>query len=123
MPEASVTYIFPSWGLIPTKEMMAKKYAGVHVQVAFAEDSTLPVEIVHNLGLPYGAPLQPPEWVPPFVVVNPISGGANAPLHTVTVLNGDTCSIGRVAGGPGSAVTFDVWILRPAGKSGAFGWL
>jgi hypothetical protein len=110
--EAVVTYIYPTWGLIPTLDQMAKKFHAVHVRIAFADDSTLPVDVVHNLQLPYGVPLQPPEFVEPLVVVNPIAAGPAAPQHVLTIKDGNTISIGRAATGPGS-VTYDVWIFRP----------
>ena len=109
MAEGAITYIHPAWGLVPLEH---HKSHAVHVQVKFDEDSTLPVAVVHNLNLPYGAPLQPPEWHMPLVIVNPISGGPNAPLHTVAIMDGNSLDIGRVAGGPGTAVAYDVWILR-----------
>jgi hypothetical protein len=105
----TVTYFSPAWGLVPPK---GKKFSAVHVQVKFEDDSTLPVEIAHNMGLPYGAPLQEPEWIVPTVIVNPIAGGANAPLHVLGIKDGDTLTLGRVAGGPGTAVTYDVWIYH-----------
>ena len=118
--EGSVTYIYPAWGLIPTPDMMARKFHAVHARVTFLDDSTLPVEIQHNLALPWGAPLQEPEWVAPLVIVNPVTGGAAASVHTLTVKDGNTVSIGRVVGGPGSAVTYDVWIFRPKPDGGWF---
>jgi hypothetical protein len=119
MAEGSVTYIYPTWGLIP---QLKHKAHAVHAQVKFDEDSTLPVDIVHNFELPFGGTLQPPEWILPLVVVNPSAGGANAPLHLLSIKDGNTISIGRVAGGVGSAVTYDVWIFRPKGD-GFLSWL
>ena len=120
MPDAILTYIYPAWGLIPTKEMAAKSRA-VHVQVAFAEDSPSPVTIVHNLQLAYGAPLQPPQWVPPLVVVNPIAAGVVPVPHVLTLLDGNTLQLSRSgAGGPGSAVTYDVWIFGHPRSEGFF---
>ena len=119
MAEGSVTYIFPAWGLIPTPEMMAKKFHAVHARVAFLDDSGN-LEVQHNLALPWGAPLQEPAWVAPLVIVNAVSGGAAASMHTLTVKDGNTVSIGRVASGVGTAVTFDVWIFRPKSDSSWF---
>lgn len=106
----SVTYIYPTWGLVPQAE---HKWHSVHVLVKFDEESTTPLEIKHNLNLPYGAPLQPPEWVPPVVVVNQVEGGAAAPAHRLVFIDGNTLTIGRAASGPGTAVTYDVWIFKP----------
>jgi hypothetical protein len=113
--EGNLTYIYPTWGLIPTIEQM-KKQNSLHVRVVFPEEATLPVDIVHNLALPYGAPLQPPEFIEPWVIVNPLTGG---PAYVLAIRDGNTLSIARAAGGPGSAVTYDVWIFRPRleGKS------
>ena len=60
MPEPRITYIAPTWGLIPLQDHTS---SAVHVKIEFDEDSTLPVEITHNFNLPYGPSLQPPEWV------------------------------------------------------------
>ena len=116
MADGSVTYVYPAWGLIPAK---GHKYHAVHVRVAFLDDSGN-LEVVHNLNLPYGAPLQEPEWISPLVIVNALTGGAAAPLHTVTVKDGNTLEIGRTASGPGTAVTYDVWIFRPKTDSSWF---
>ena len=120
MAEGTVTYIYPTWGLSPQK---GHKFHSVHALVKFDDDSTLPMEIKHNLDLPYGAPLQPPEWIPPILVVNQIAGGAVAPPHRLTVIDGNTVTIGRpVSGGPaGSNVTYDVWIFKPKLDS-SWGW-
>ena len=118
MANATVTYQFPAWGLIPTQDQMAKFHA-VHVVVKFEEDSGS-IAVVHNLNLPYGAPLQEPTWIPPLVIVNPISGGKAAPLHTVTVKDGNSIEIGRLNGGPETALALDVWIYRQQADSSWF---
>ncbi len=111
--EGSVTYIYPTWGLIPTPEQMAKKYHEVHVRVAFADESTAAVDIVHNLNLPWGPPLQEPEWIEPWVIVNPIAAGPLAQQYVLKVKDGNTLSISRAAMGPTTAITYDIWIFRP----------
>jgi hypothetical protein len=59
MAIGTVTYINPTWGLIPTKEQMAK-YHAIHVLLKFDEDSaSLPV--LHNLNLPYTDPATIPR--------------------------------------------------------------
>jgi hypothetical protein len=110
MAEGSVTYLSPAWGLIPAP---SHKSHGVHCRVTFLDDSTLPVEVTHNLNLPWGAPLPEPEWVSPLVIVNALTGGQVASVHTLTVKDGNTVSIGRVSTGAGSAVIYDVWLFRP----------
>ena len=118
MAIGTVTYISPAWGLIPTKEQMAK-YHAIHVLLKFDEDSVnLPV--LHNLNLPYGAPLQEPQWIAPLVIVNAIAGGKAAPVHTVKVIDGNTVEIGRLNSGVGTAVTYDVWIYRQQADSSWF---
>jgi|ERR1017187_5419054 hypothetical protein len=112
----TITYQFPAWGLIPTPE---HKFHAVHVQIKFDEDSGN-AEVVHNLNLPYGAPLQEPQWIAPLVICNALSGGKAAPLHTVTVKDGNTIEIGRVNGGPETALTLDVWIYRQQADSSWF---
>jgi hypothetical protein len=112
----TVTYQFPAWGLIPTPE---HKFHAVHVIIKFDEDSGN-AEIVHNLNLPYGAPLQETAWIAPLVIANAISGGKAAPRHTVTVKDGNTIEIGRVNGGPETALTLDVWIYRQQADSSWF---
>jgi hypothetical protein len=62
MANSTVTYISPAWGLIPTQEQMARTFHAVHVQVKFEEDSGN-AAVLHNLNLPYGAPLQEPQWL------------------------------------------------------------
>jgi hypothetical protein len=109
MAEGIVTYIYPAWGLVPSLEQ-AKKRGAVHARIAFPDEATLPVDIVHNLQLPYGVPLQPPEWLEPMVLVNALTPG---PPHVLAIKDGNTISIGRAAGGPGTAVTYDVWVFRP----------
>src|ERR1039458_8758642 len=116
MAEGSVTYVYPAWGLVPAP---AHKFHAVHARVAFLDDSGN-LEVQHNLALPWGAPLQEPAWVAPLVIVNAVSGGAAASMHTLTVKDGNTVSIGRVASGVGTAVTFDVWIFRPKSDSSWF---
>jgi hypothetical protein len=116
MANGTVTYISPAWGLIPTQDEMARKFHAVHVQVKFDEDSPS-IEVVHNLNLPYGGPLQEPQWIVPVVVVNAISGGIGAPRHTIRVKDGNVLEIGRVATGPGTALTLDVWIYRQQADS------
>jgi hypothetical protein len=118
MANGTVTYISPTWGLIPTPEQMTKFHA-IHVQVKFEEDSGN-LAVLHNLNLPYGAPLQEPQWIAPLVIVNAISGGKEAPVHTVKVIDGNTVEIGRVNGGPGTDVTYDVWIYRQQADSSWF---
>lgn len=121
MPDATLTYVYPAWGLVPTKEQTHKSRC-VHAVVVFTDDSPGPVDIVHNLQLPYGPPLQPPEWVPPFVLVNPMSGGPAAPQYVLNVKDGNTITINRTAIGPGTALTLSVWIIGPKADS-IFGWL
>jgi hypothetical protein len=116
MAEASVTYVYPAWGLIP---LVGHKYHAVHARVVFLDDSG-GIDILHNLALPWGAPLQEPEWVAPLVIVNAVTGGKAASMHTLTVKDGNTVSIGRVATGPETAVTYDVWIFRPKSDSSWF---
>ena len=116
MADASVTYVYPAWGLIP---LVGHKYHAVHARVAFLDDSG-GIDILHNLALAWGAPLQEPEWVAPVVIVNATIGGPKAPLPTVAVKDGNTVSIGRVASGPETAVTYDVWIFRPKSDGGWF---
>jgi hypothetical protein len=116
MADGSVTYLSPAWGLIPAP---GHKFHGVHAWVAFLEDSGN-LEVRHNLALPFGAPLQEPEWILPLVIVNAMKGGPAAPLPTVTVKDGNTIEIGRVASGVGTAVTYDVWIFRPKSDSSWF---
>ena len=118
MAIGTVTYISPAWGLIPTKEQMGKFHA-IHVQVKFDEDS-LNLPVLHNLNLPYGAPLQEPQWIAPLVIVNAIAGGKAAPVHTVKVIDGNTVEIGRLNSGVGTAVTYDVWIYRQQADSSWF---
>lgn len=119
MPEPSVTYIWPAWGMVP--QVKHGKHA-VHATVKFDEDSTLGADVVHNFNLPYGGELQPPEWIYPIVLVNPVAGGINAPYYVLGIKDGNTISLGRVAGGPGTNVTFDVWIFRPRGDGLFAGW-
>ena len=119
MGNGTVTYISPAWGLIPTQEQMAKQFHAVHVQAKFDEDSGN-LEVLHNLNLPYGAPLQEPQWIAPLVIVNAISGGKAAALHTVKVKDGNTLEIGRVTSGPGTDVTYDIWIYRQQADSSWF---
>lgn len=119
---AEVVYIGPTWGLIPTQEQMAKKFTGLHVKVKFEDDTPGPLEVTHNLNLPYGAPLQPPEWVMPFVLPNLLEGGPQAPLPTVQFKDGNTLMIGRVASGPGTNAIYDVWIFRPRAESNHSLW-
>ncbi len=107
----SLTYIHPAWGLVPTKDQ-AGKFHSVHVRVVFADDEAGPVTITHNLELPWGPPKQEPEWIAPLVLVNLVSGGPAAPLHTITPLDGNSLSFGRVASGPGTNAVYDVWIFR-----------
>lgn len=109
MADGTVTYLFPAWGLTPEKGHRSKS---VHVRVTFTDDSPGPVTVVHNLDLPYGAPLQPNEWIEPIVIVNPIAAGPAAPQHVLSFVNGDSLSISRATGGLGTAVTYDIWILR-----------
>ena len=116
MAEGSVTYVYPAWGLVPAP---AHKFHAVHARVAFLDDSGN-LEVQHNLARPWGAPLQEPEWVSPVVIVNAVTGGPAAPLHTVKVKDGNTLEIGRVATGAGTAVTYDVWIFRPKSDSSWF---
>ena len=116
MADGSVTYVYPAWGLIPA---LGHKFHAVHVRVQFADDSGN-LEVVHNLALSWGAPLQEPTWIYPVVIVNAVTGGAAAPVHTVTVKDGNTVEIGRVATGAGTAVTYDVWIFRPKTDSSWF---
>jgi hypothetical protein len=116
MAEASVTYVYPAWGLIP---LVGHKYHAVHARVAFLDDSG-GIDILHNLALPWGAPLQEPEWVAPVVIVNALTGSPKASVHTLTLKDGNTVSIGRVATGPETAVTYDVWIFRPKTDSSWF---
>jgi hypothetical protein len=115
--EGSVTYIYPAWGLVPA---LKHRFHAVHARVAFLDDSTLPIEVQHNLALPWGAPLPEPEWIAPLVIVNPSVGGPAASVHTLTVKDGNTVSIGRTATGAGTAVTYDVWIFRPKSDSSWF---
>lgn len=116
MADGSVTYVYPAWGLVPAP---AHKHHGVHARVAFLDDSGN-LEVVHNLELPWAAPLPEPEWVSPLVIVNATIGGPKAPLPTVTVKDGNTVEIGRTATGAGTAVTYDVWIFRPKSDSSWF---
>ncbi len=107
----TVAYLSPAWGLIPTKEQSGK-YNRVHVRVEFADDTPSPVPITHNLDLPYGAPLPENEWATPHCLVNLVSGGPEASLHTVTAVDGNNLAFGRVASGEGTAAVYDVWIFR-----------
>jgi hypothetical protein len=116
-PNGVVTYIFPAWGLVP---QVKHKFHGIHAHVQFDDSSGPAPDIVHNLELMYGAPAQPPEWVYPLVIVNPIQAGPAAPQHVLGIKNGNTISIQRAASGPGTAVTYDVWVLRPVLKGGWF---
>ena len=61
-----------------------------------------------------------PQWIVPVVVVNAISGGVVAPRHTIRVKDGNVLEIGRVATGPGTALTLDVWIYRQQADSSWF---
>ena len=115
--EGSVTYLSPAWGLAPNP---ANKFHAVHCRVGFSDESTLPVEVKHNLALPYGAPLQEPEWITPLVLVNPLTGGPSASAHTLKVIDGNTVAIGRAASGAGTFVTYDVWIFRPTSEGSWF---
>ncbi len=96
----TVAYLGPAWGLVPTKEQSGKSHR-VHVLVIFADDTPSPVPITHNLDLPYGAPLSENEWVTPYCVVNLLSGGPAAPLHTIEAKDGNNLAFGRVASGEG----------------------
>ncbi len=116
-PNGTVTYIFPAWGLVPPAKHKAH---GVHVHVQFDETSGAAPDIAHNLELPFGPALQAPEWVFPVVVVNPIAAGPLAPQHVLSIRDGNTISIQRAGTGPGTAVTYDVWIMRPIVKGGWF---
>jgi hypothetical protein len=98
---------------------MAKTYHAVHVVVKFEEDSGN-LEVLHNLNLPWGAPLQEPQWISPLVIVNAAAGGKAAPVHTVKVKDGNSIEIGRVASGPGTDVTYDIWIYRQQADSSWF---
>ena len=119
MAEGSVTYIYPSWGLIPP---LRHKSHVVHAQVTFLDDSGAAPDIAHNFDLPYGGTLQPPDWIIPLVVVNPTSAGPNAPVHVLAIKDGNTISVQRSSAGVGKAVTYDVWIFRPKGE-GFLSWL
>lgn len=108
-----VIYLYPTWGVMPEKKHGEH---AVHCTVEFSEAAG-PIDVVHNLALPWGEHVPQPEWVPPYVVVNPLSGGPAAPLHVVKILDGDRIQIGRVKDGPGTAVLLDVWIFRPGRKN------
>ena len=116
MAEGSVTYVYPAWGLVPAPK---HKFHAVHARVAFLDDSGN-LEVQHNLALPWAAPLPEPEWVSPVVIVNAVTGGSKASVHTVTVKDGNTLEIGRTATGAGTAATYDVWIFRPKTDSSWF---
>ncbi len=107
----AVTYLSPAWGLVPTKEHSGR-YDAVHVVVTFGDADTGPVTIHHNLELPFGAPLAEPDWMTPLILVNLLSGGPAAPLHTVNPIDGNSISFGRVASGPGTAAVYDVRLYR-----------
>jgi hypothetical protein len=117
MADGKVIYVYPAWGLVPP---VKHKAHGIHVTVVFEDGSGAAPDIVHNLDLPFAGELQPPEWVYPWVLVNVVAGGPQAPQHILTVKDGNTVSVQRAASGPGTAVTYDVWVLRPVLKSGWF---
>lgn len=107
----TVSYLSPAWGLVPTQDQAGRSHS-VHVRVTFADEDAGPVTISHNLDLPYGAPLAENKWTAPVVVVNLVSGGSAAPLHTITPIDGNSLSFGRVLMGPGTGAVYDVWIFR-----------
>ncbi len=107
----AVDYLFPNGTKAPTQAQMNKKYHGVHVHVSFADADVAPLDVVHNLQLELEAvpPLMPEV---PIVVANPIAGGPKAALWTVANKDGNTVTFSRVASGPDTALTLDVWIYR-----------
>lgn len=116
---SSITYLYPNGAKAPTQAMMERKYAAVHATVAFAAEDVAPVDIVHNFQFDTDKP--PEDLQLPLVLVNPVSGGANAPIHSVAVKDGNTVSIGKLGTGAGSDVVYDVWVYRHVKPSGFFG--
>jgi hypothetical protein len=108
MAEPTLTYQYPAWGLMPPLKHRSK---AVHAVVHFDDDSAGAVEVIHNFTLPFGAPIPQPEWLHPMVVVNATAGGPNAPIPLVTEKDGNSIVLGRAASGPGTAVTYDVWMF------------
>jgi len=116
MPEPTVTYLSPAWGLVPPKEHASH---GVHVRVKFDDDSG-PVDVVHNFGLAYGSPVPENDWAYPLVVVTDLAGGPAAPRCTVVPKDGNTLTLARVAAGPGTSLYIDLWIYRHKPSGGWF---
>lgn len=115
---ATVTYLYPNGAKAPTQAQMESKYGSVHVTVAFGADDG-PVDIDHNFQ--FDLDLPPEKLQLPLVVVNPITGGVCAPVHSLTVKDGNTITIGKLGAGAGSDVTYDVWIFRQTKPSSFFG--
>jgi hypothetical protein len=106
---STVTYLYPNGGKAPTQAQMASKHSAVHATVAFAGEDG-PVDIVHNFQFDLEKP--PDELQLPLVIVNAVSGGPHAPIHALAVKDGNTLTIGKLGTGPGSEVTYDIWIFR-----------
>lgn len=115
---STVTYIYPNGGKAPTQAQMSVKHAAVHATVAFAGEDG-PVDVVHNMQLDTEKP--PEDFEIPLVIVNPIAGGPNAPVHSVVVKDGNTLTFGKLGTGPGTECTYDVWIFRHFKTSSFFG--